>query len=481
MKRWLEKIGLWFDERLGVRATILPIIRHPVPPRVGWWYVFGSATMAMLSVQVLTGILLALVYVPSAADAHRSLIYLNEEYTLGWLVRALHYFGASGMIVLMTAHVIRVFLMGAFKYPRQLTWLVGVGLFACTLGMGFTGQALRWDSDAYWGLGVAAGIAGRTPLLGEAAVRLLLGAPTIGPAALTRFFVLHVFVLFGLLTGLLGLHLYLVVRLGISEPPEEGKPVDPRTYHQEYDQLLERGEPFFPNAFVRDAIIAGIVLMALIIVSASVGPKGPGPPADPAAIGAEPRPDWYFLPLFSLLAISPPAFELFLMLGLPPLLLAIMAAVPFVAGKGERNVRQRPVAALSVLLLFLVLGALEWLAFQAPWSPEMSAWSGEAIPPHMVRQLDPIELQGAVVFQFKTCRNCHALEGEGGHRGPDLTNVSTRLSRESLIRQVIQGGGNMPAYGDQLEPAEVDALVAFLGTLKPPDALRAESPADVEQ
>lgn len=480
MKGWLGKTWRWWDERLGMRTVLWPILRHPVPPGVNWWYVFGSATMALFTVQVLTGILLALVYVPSTAEAYHSLVFLNEQTTLGWLLRAIHYYGASGMIVLMAAHMIRVFVMGAFKHPRQLTWLVGVGLFVCTLGMGFTGQALRWDSDAYWGLGVAAGIAGRIPVFGDAAVRLLLGGPTIGPASLSRFFVLHVFVLVGLLGGLLALHLYLVVRLGISAPPVAGQPVDPRTYRDEYQRQLDAGEPFFPDAVMRDAVVAGLVLVGLVAVSAALGPRGPGAPADPAAIGSEPRPDWYFLPLFSLLAISPRYLEDFLMLGLPPLVIGVLLAVPLVSGKGERSPRRRPVAVLSVLVLLLAVGSLEWLAYTAPWSPKMSAWSGDAVPPGIVRRLDPIGLQGAAVFQFKTCRNCHALEGKGGHRGPDLTYVATRLTRESLVRQVIQGGGNMPAYGSQLKPDEVEALVEFLGALRPPNTPAARSPAPGE-
>src|SRR3954467_2047109 len=201
MKRWLLAVGYWFDARLGVRETLLPMLRHPIPRGaagpMGWWYVFGSASLTLLIIQVLTGIGLALVYVPSADKAYDSLLYLNYDQPLGWFLRALHYYAGSGMVVLVLAHMTQVFLHGAYKYPRELTWVVGVFLLLCTLGMFFTGQVLRWDPDAYWGLAVAGSMAGRVPWLGPDVVRLLLGGRVIGGDTLSRFFALHVFVIPG--------------------------------------------------------------------------------------------------------------------------------------------------------------------------------------------------------------------------------------------------------------------------------------------
>src|SRR5262249_20337995 len=150
----------------------------------------------------------------------------------------------------------------------------------------------------------------------------------------------------------------------------------------------------------------------------------------------------------------------------PVVVVALLVALPFVAGKGERSPWRRPVAVLTVISLFVTLGVLGYLGDVAPWSPDMFAWSGTPVPERMVKGLSPAELHGADVLQNKTCRNCHALDGAGGQRGPDLTTVADRLTRDELIRQVIQGGGNMPAYAQQLSPAEVDVLVAFLGTLR---------------
>ena len=179
MGRWLKGVTDWLDARLSFREYVLPVLKHPIPKGaagpMGWWYVFGSASMTLLMIQVVTGIGLALVYVPSADKAYDSLLYLNYEHPAGWFLRALHYYAGSGMVVMVLAHLTQVFLHGAYKYPRELTWVIGVLLLLCTLGMFFSGQILRWDPDAYWGLAVAGSMAGRVPVLGPEVVRLVLG------------------------------------------------------------------------------------------------------------------------------------------------------------------------------------------------------------------------------------------------------------------------------------------------------------------
>src|SRR5262245_29357664 len=179
MKQRLLALGEWFDARLKLRESLLPMLRHPIPRGaagpMGWFYVFGSASLTLLLVQILTGIGLALVYVPTPDMAYDSLLYLNYEQPLGWFLRSLHYWSGSGMTVMVFVHLIQVFLHGAFKYPRELTWVAGVFLLLLTLGMMFTGQVLRWDADAYWGVGVGASMAGRVPVLGPDLVDLLLG------------------------------------------------------------------------------------------------------------------------------------------------------------------------------------------------------------------------------------------------------------------------------------------------------------------
>jgi len=444
---------------------------------MGWWYIFGSASMTLLFLQILTGIGLALVYVPSADKAYDSLLYLNQSEPLGWFLRSLHYYAGSGMVVLVLAHMTQVFLQGAYKYPRELTWVLGVCLLLCTLGMFFTGQVLRWDPDAYWGLAVGASMAGRVPVLGPWIVELLLGGPVIGADSLSRFFALHVFVIPGLLLAALAVHLWLVLTCGISDVPRPGAPVDPRTYDAHYQQELHRaGVPFLGNAMLKDIFASAVAVIAVVIIAALMGPKGPTGPPDPTLPGANPRPEWPFLWLFALLALSPPSVETLVMLVFPVVLIVALFLVPFVNNRGERSPSRRPVAVLSVIVIYTVLGALTYEGTTAPWSPAMTAWSGDPIPVAMVKQSTPLSLQGAVVFQNKNCRNCHALDGIGGRRGPDLTLVGSRLTRDQLIDQVSNGtpgakgspgGGEMPAYGKQISPPQMTALVDFLSNLRP--------------
>ena len=183
--------------------------------------------------QILTGMCLALVYVPSADQAWTSLEYLNYQQPLGWFLRALHFWGSNFMVTLMSIHLVQVFLFGAFKYPRELTWVVGCILFLCTIGMAFTGQVMRFDQDAYWGLGIGVAMIGRFPIVGESLVHLILGGPIIGAETLSRFFALHVFVIPGLLLMLIGLHLWLVIKVGINEWPMPGRLVTREKYLEE--------------------------------------------------------------------------------------------------------------------------------------------------------------------------------------------------------------------------------------------------------
>ena len=482
MKNWLRLLGEWFDARLNLRASLGPLMSHPVPKAVatteGWFYVFGSASMTLFTIQIITGIGLALVYVPAADKAYESLLYLNYEQPLGWFLRALHYYAGSGMVVMVLVHLTQVFLQGAYKYPRELTWIIGVCLLLFTLGMFFSGQILRWDPDAYWGLAVGGSMAGRVPGLGPWLVDLLLGGQIIGGNGLSRFFTIHVFAIPALLLIFVGVHLWLVIKKGVSAPPRPGETVDPKTYDSEYKKELKSGVPFAGEAMAKDIFFSALAVIVVVVIAALVGPKGPTGPPDPTLGGANPRPEWPFLWLFALLSLSPAGAETFIILVFPLLLIVALFLVPLVANRGERAMSRRPVAVLAVIVIYTVLGVLTYEGSTAPWSPQMTAWSGEPVPVNIVRRCTPRQLQGAVVFQNKDCRNCHALEGSGGTRGPDLTNVGARLTSGQLIDQVSNGtpgGGNMPAYGKQINPDEMTALVDFLTSLRPPGQAKPDS------
>ena len=470
MRLKLAQIGAWFEARLQIAAPIRDAAEHPVPRNTAsWWYVFGSAALVVFALQLVTGILLALVYVPSAGEAWSSLQALNHEIALGWYIRALHGWGSNFMVALVLIHMTQVFLFGAFKYPRELTWIVGVFLLLMTLGMAFTGQVLRFDQDAYWGLGIGASIASRTPVVGPAVVQLMLGGPIIAGATLSRFFALHVFVIPGMLIGFVALHVLMVLKLGINEWPMPGRVVRRATYLDEYHRLTSTdGAPFFPYAVWKDIFFAAAVLLSVAGCAFFFGPFGPTGRPDPTIIQTAPRPDYFFLWLYALLSLLPPSLETPFLLVAPVLGIAALLLLPFLSGEGEKSWRRRPIAVLTVLLIAVTLGTFTRMAEVAPWSPHMDAWSGDPIPDRLLKGSTALERQGALVFQAKQCRNCHSLGHGGGERGPALDDVAVRLTQDQLIQQVIQGGGNMPAYGRSLSPAETTALVAFLVTLHPP-------------
>jgi ubiquinol-cytochrome c reductase cytochrome b subunit len=227
--RLISRIGQWFDQRLQLAAPIRDAAQHPVPRNTAsWWYVFGSAALTVFCLQIVTGILLALTYVPSAGEAWNSLQSLNHDITLGWFIRALHGWGSNFMVAIVLIHMVQVFLFGAYKFPRELTWIVGIFLLLMTLGMAFTGQVLRFDQDAYWGLGIGASIASRVPVAGPYIVKAMLGGPIIAGATLSRFFALHVFAIPALLIGFVCLHVLMVLKLGINEWPMPGRIVNVR-------------------------------------------------------------------------------------------------------------------------------------------------------------------------------------------------------------------------------------------------------------
>ena len=456
----IKQLYRWLDDRLGLSSAIMPVVEHPVPRSINWWYVLGSATLVAFTAQVVTGVALAFSYVPAPNSAYESLTFITHAAVLGKVVRGIHYYGSSAMVVLISLHLARTFLMGSFKFPRELNWLSGVFLFALTLGMAFTGQLLRWNQDAYWAVVVGAAQAARTPLVGEWLVQLLLAGQTVGGATLTRFYATHVFLLPAAMFGLIAVHLYLIVRHGISEPPRAGWPVDRARYREWYDRLLhEEGVPFWPDAAWRDVVFALAVGAVVVALSILVGPAELGERADPTNLRAYPRPDWYFLWYFALLSLIPPATESVVIIGFPTLIGAILLILPFVAPAGERSPRRRPWAVASIGLSALAIAVLLREGIEAPWSPDLNP---PRVPVALVAGLGQPAERGLMLFQAKDCVSCHMLGGAGGRRGPDLDGVGARLSRDQLTWRILYGGNGMPAYGQSLTPEETGDLVELL-------------------
>jgi menaquinol-cytochrome c reductase cytochrome b subunit len=222
MDKVLEIVNIpldWLEERSGLVGGVKYFLFRKVPSDMNWWHTLGSATLTAFLVQLGTGVILAMYYKPHPDEAYESIRYITHELTLGWLVRGMHRWGASVFIILLFLHMARVFLFGAYKYPRELNWIVGVLILPLAMLMGFTGYLLPWDQTAYWATVVGINLNGTGPIVGPFLAQFLRGGDEIGTDTLTIFYAMHMLLLPGAILGLIGLHLYLVVRLGVSSPP----------------------------------------------------------------------------------------------------------------------------------------------------------------------------------------------------------------------------------------------------------------------
>lgn len=450
------------ESRTGLVSKTKKIMEHPAPRESKWAYVFGSATLFSFILQIVTGVMLATMYVPSTDKAFDSLAYIQNTALLGHVVRGLHYFGASAMFLFIGVHMLRVFLYASYKFPREVNWLTGVLLLMLTLTMGFTGQLMRWDQNAVWSVNIAAKQAARVPVIGHLLSNLVYGGDHLSGLTLTRFFDFHVFIVPGLMIALIGVHLYLVLYNGISEPPKAGVPVNPKTYKRQYEDLMKKdGVPFWPDAAWRDALFGSLVIAACVALAATVGAPKLVYPADPSVIHADPRPDWYLLWYFAVLALSPHSIESYIMFLAPLVIFGSMLALPFFFNKGERSLSRRPWAVAWVVIVVVGVLGLWREGAVAPWSPRFqSPPLPNSLPP--TASVDAIH--GQVLFHDKGCEYCHTINKLGGIRGPNLSDVANRLTKQDMVWRILNGGKNMPSFGGILHPDEVAQLVAYLQT-----------------
>jgi quinol-cytochrome oxidoreductase complex cytochrome b subunit len=214
------KVLEWLDERLGLR-TIYGVVLDRKVPKVNWWFTFGSASLFLFMMQGVTGIFLSVYYVPSPEHAYDSIQYIMNEVAFGWLIRGIHHWGATLMVVLVFIHMLRTFIFAAYKYPREMTWLTGTVLLIATLGMGFTGYLLPWNQRAFWATTVGTELAGTVPFIGDFILRVLRGGSELSGVTLARFFAAHIWVFPAILAAIIGTHLYLVIKHGIAGVPEK--------------------------------------------------------------------------------------------------------------------------------------------------------------------------------------------------------------------------------------------------------------------
>ncbi|MHB8960470.1 MAG: cytochrome b N-terminal domain-containing protein [Candidatus Limnocylindrales bacterium] len=453
----------WVDERLGVKSLVRGFLDRPIPANVGWLNTLGSATLFLLLVQIATGISLVLFYVPAADNAYQSVQHI-DTLAFGALVRGVHHWSASALVVLIGLHTLRVFFHAAFRYPRELTWVVGALLFLVTLGFAFTGYLLPWDQKAYWATVVGTNVAGSAPFVGDLILNLLRGGPAMTTATLTRFYGIHVWVLPAALLLLVGLHLFMVIRQGIAAPPRR-KPISEEIpgetkkarYTREYAAEKSAGHPFY-QSLLKDAVVAVGVILVVAALALAVGAPLEAR-ADPSAVGYVPRPEWYFLDVFQMLwYVSGPAEPLIIFLaGTVGFLVFLL--LPFLDRGRERHPRRRPVATLAGVL---VVVAVAVLTYQGATAPAPVAAGADLTASG---SLTASQKAGLHVFGLEGCAACHMVNGSGGTAGPDLTHVAARLGSAEIQHQILQPRDKMPPYTD-IAPPDMTSLLDFLSTLK---------------
>jgi ubiquinol-cytochrome c reductase cytochrome b subunit len=436
----------WIDEQTGLVTLIGDFMREPLAEKVGWPHVFGSLVMFLFVVQACSGVLLMVYYVPSPDTAYESVSFISRDVPFGHLVRGLHHWGASFMIVLLAVHMLQVFFWGAYKRPRQIVWVVGVFLLLVTFGLSFTGYLLPWDQKAYWATVVGTRIAGSAPIVGPYITALIRGGGTVGALALTRFFALHVLIFPALLVGLMVFHMAHVRIKGITPPwrrvgEEEG---------------VRRPQLFYPDQVFRD-LVAAALLLALLLVVAWRHPAPLEAKADPTATGYVPRPEWYFLPNFELLKHLPTSWgewgEFIGAAVMPAIGVLALLALPYFDRNPERHPRHRP---LAVFAVFAVLGTMTYLGL-----------AGVASTPREVR-LTSQQARGEKIFLDRRCNACHGINGGGGIEGQDLApdgprdpeRVATILRKPTTYnpRSIMP-----PVTG--LSTHDFEALVAFVSSI----------------
>jgi quinol-cytochrome oxidoreductase complex cytochrome b subunit len=215
-----EKVLAWLDERFALK-TIYSVVLDRKVPKVNWWFTLGSASLFLFVMQAVTGIFLTMYYVPSPESAYDSIQYIMNEVAFGWLIRGIHHWGATLMVIFVFIHMLRTFMFAAYKFPREMTWLTGVVLLLATLGMGFTGYLLPWNQKAYWATTVGTQIAGSVPFVGDFIMRALRGGTDLSAVTLARFFSVHIWIIPVVIAAAIGVHMYLVIRLGIAGIPEK--------------------------------------------------------------------------------------------------------------------------------------------------------------------------------------------------------------------------------------------------------------------
>ena len=490
-KKMPARFYSWFNKRTGIRNIMRASLDEPVPGGARWAYIFGSGLLFIFISQVITGLCLALYYVPSAGSAHTSVAYITKEVAAGDFLRSLHYYGSSAMIIVLLLHFLQTFIYGSFKGRRELLWISGAFLSFLVLGMGFTGYLLPWDQSAYFATAVGTNIVGEVPFIGQWLTDMLRGGDTLGTLTLSRFYFAHVFLIPAMIFLFIGLHIALFRKAGAAGPINED-PIHP--------QLPP--ESFYPRQVIMDMAFAMLLMVGLGFL-AYFHPVQLGPIANPANTQFVPRPEWYYLPMFEWLKFWPGRLEALAVIGVPGTLALLFFLMPFLDRKLERRPWRRPIPLLSVTIVLvgtIFLGfkshlddlrdhnVAVQLAFQAkqaeeytksPFHPRMESASGQLLSSGPV---NPLVAKGKEIFDTKGCSGCHGESAAGTAIAPSLVKITSTFSLPQITAllhnpNAKMRAGGMPAF-DFATP-DMTALYTYLSSLNggSPSSSPAESPS----
>jgi quinol-cytochrome oxidoreductase complex cytochrome b subunit len=470
------KAGFW-QQRTGWMQLRQLLFLEPLPGGSRWAAAFGSLLLFAFVLQVITGIMLSMNYAPSAQTAWPSVNAIQEDGGFGAFIRGLHHWGSSAMVILLLVHLVQVFVWGAYKRPRELTWMVGVLLLVCTLGLTFTGYLLPWDQKAYWATKVGLAMASTVPAIGDDLRQLLQGGPELGNLTLTRFFTLHGFILPGALILLVTVHLYLFRLHGVTPP-----------WWESAARLKAQEEPFWPKQALKDGLLALLFLVALgLWAYCNPAPlEGQADPSQPY----DARPEWYFMFLFLLLRYFQGPFEIVGTFILPTLFFLILFFWPFLDRNRECDPRRRPVA--MSLLGAGVAGLLGLTIYAIATDVRMQEPEIAKTPAAATERAGLIQRADVAKIFNSNCAACHGVDGTGEQIRPgmptipDFSTMAWQLSQTELeIVHRIQEGNEplMPAYRDKLTHQQILALAIYVRAFRPIETAAGKSavpPAEVK-
>lgn len=447
----MPQIWAWINERWPLSAVIRWSLEEEIPGGGSFAYTFGSALLAVFLLQVTTGIIQLFYYVPSVKSAYDSVNFLRTQVPFGWLVNQTHRQGADLMVVLAAFHMTRVYIFGAYKKPRELTWIIGVGLLVTIMALTFTGGPLSWDQKGYWEAEVGSNIPGSIPYVGTVLSNFMRGGPGVGQLTLSRLFGVHVGVLPVLLAMLIILHLIAFRRFGTVGP-----------WNEENRKFTV---PFWPDQVLKDTV-ATIIVIFIIIALCVFAPKPFYGPADPLDASFVPKPEWNFLFLYQALKYFHGILEPVGVIGVPAFFVTLLLLVPFIDRRPERNPLKRPVAMLCGFLFAASITTLTLIGY----SSKPATAPAVAASPKTEKAVPANVKKGEELFHSTGCISCHRINGQGGTVGPDLSNEGNKgRTPEWLSAQIRNPKSHgpdsiMPPF-TSLSEQQVIYLIDFLTSL----------------